>query len=163
MGEWQKVVDKKNSKTLRTENFYMMIVGIILFINMITPYIYPIKPAFAILIDLGWIILISGLILVMFSMMTLSKRGIENLTEKGVYSIVRHPLYVGGMVMFLSHMFFFQHWFFILDSCIAIWVVYRIILLEEKELLKKYPTIYEEYSQKVPRVNFILGIFRKLF
>lgn len=151
------------SKNLRIENIYMAIIGIIFFINIISPYIFAMKPAFNFFIYLGWIILFLGFILVVFSIMTLRKRGIKCLIENGVYSIVRHPLYVGGMVMFFSHIFFFQHWFFILDSFIAIWIIYQIILWEEKELLNKYPHKYGEYSKRVPRINFISGAFKQLF
>lgn len=157
------MVKNKISQDLRIENFYMTIIGVILFINILTPFVYPIRAVFPFLIYPGWMILCSGLVLVLFSIRTLSRQGTKDLIEKGVYGIVRHPLYVGASVMFFSHMFFFQHWFYILDSFLAIGLIYQMILWEEKRLKLKYPRKYDEYARKVPCINFMAGLWRQCF
>ena len=157
------MAEEKNSPDLKIENIYMTVIGIILFINILTPCIYPVQPVFPFLIYPGWVILLSGLVLVLFSVRTLSRQGIGDLIEKGVYGIVRHPLYVGASIMFFSHMFFFQHWFYMLDSFLAMGMIHRIILREEKRLRSKYPKKYAEYASKVPRINFMAGLGRRYF
>ena len=156
-------IKKKNSKDILVENIFLAVIGMILFINMLIPSIYPVKAALPFIIYPGWTNLLSGLILVVSSITTLSRHGTEDLVTEGIYRIVRHPLYVGAAVMFLSHMFFFQHWFFMLDSFLAVGMIYQIILWEEKRLTMKFPKKYADYSRNVPRINFIVGLWRRYF
>ncbi len=74
----------------------------------------------------------------------------EGVVTSGVFSIVRHPMYFGSMLLFFS--------FVVLSNsilaflvCIVIAVFYYFISLnEEKLLIKKFCDRYKEYQEKIP-------------
>ena len=142
------------------DNIIMVILGITFFLNIIVMNLYPsiIKE----LIVVGWIILGIGALFVVFSIVTLRRKGISKIIDSGVYSIVRHPMYVGGMVMFFSHIFFGQNLIVVISTIIAIICCYFIILSGDQRNIEKFGDDYKRYMQKVPRMNFLLGIIRLL-
>ena len=93
------------------DNILMGIVGIVFFLNMILLNIPLLNvPFLEELMIVGWILLGIGALFVLLSVLTLRRKGTSNVTESGVYGVVRHPMYLGGMVLFLSHIFFGQNW-----------------------------------------------------
>jgi len=142
------------------DNILMCILGITFFLNIIAMNLYPqiIKG----LIIIGWIILGIGALFVVLSIVTLRRKGISKIIDSGVYSIVRHPMYVGGMVMFFSHIFFGQNLIVVISTIIAIVCCYLIILSADQRNLEKFGDDYKRYMQKVPRMNFLLGSIRLL-
>ena len=75
----------------------------------------------------------------------------EVLNTTGMYSIVRHPLYLGNFFIFLGIALFIQVWWFAL-ICILTFVIYyeRIILAEEEFLRAKYGVLFIEWAEKTP-------------
>ena len=142
------------------DNIIMAILGITFFLNIIAMNLYPqiIKG----LIIIGWIILGIGALFVVLSIVTLRRKGISKIIDSGVYSVVRHPMYVGGMVMFFSHIFFGQNLIVVISTIIAIVCCYLIILSADQRNIEKFGDDYKRYMQKVPRMNFLLGIIRLL-
>ncbi|NTW34161.1 MAG: lipid A phosphate methyltransferase, partial [Bacteroidetes bacterium] len=69
----------------------------------------------------------------------------------GIYSMLRHPLYLGNYLMWAGIvMFSFNLWFFLLFS-LFFWLYYeRIMFAEERFLEKKFGNEYLEWSLKVP-------------
>lgn len=145
------------------EIIWMSIIGIIFGINIIVPNIYKMIPKIQEFVWFAWALFGIGGILVLLSLATLRIKKTHQVIDQGIYSILRHPMYVGGMVFFLSHMFFFQHWLIILDSWIAIISIYMTILLEEQRLIEQFGSDYLKYMQKVPRINFLLGVLRRKY
>ncbi len=81
----------------------------------------------------------------------------QKVISTGPYSIVRHPMYVGSMVMFLfSPLALGSYWALIFSLLYSIMIIARIIG-EEKVLLKELNG-YEEYTHKV-RFRLIPGIW----
>lgn len=75
----------------------------------------------------------------------------EVLNTKGIYSVVRHPLYLGNFFMWLGLiMYVGNHWFVI--TCILLfWLYYeRIMLAEEQFLRRKFGLVYEKWAENVP-------------
>jgi len=72
----------------------------------------------------GWILLGFGIGLVVLSIVALVSNQGAGLVERGVYGIVRHPMYLGAMLCFLSYFFFHPHWLILLISSANIAVVY---------------------------------------
>lgn len=142
------------------DNIIMVILGITFFLNIIVMNLYPsiVKE----LIVVGWVILGIGALFVVFSIVTLRRKGISKIIDSGVYSIVRHPMYVGGMVMFFSHIFFGQNLIVVISTIIAIVCCYLIILSGDQRNIEKFGDDYKRYMQKVPRMNVLLGIIRLL-
>jgi len=84
------------------------------------------------------------------------------LVDTGLYSIVRHPQYVTFILFAIAGMLLFQHWIVILLGILVIPLTYFDLVMADKRLIKKFGDDYKQYMQKVPRANFILGIFRVL-
>jgi protein-S-isoprenylcysteine O-methyltransferase Ste14 len=79
------------------------------------------------------------------------KQKAEILNMTGMYSIVRHPLYLGNFLIFLGLTLFIQVWWFTLLSILMFWLYYeRIIFAEEEFLRYKFGDVYMEWANKTP-------------
>lgn len=79
------------------------------------------------------------------------KQVAEALNTTGIYSTVRHPLYLGNYFMWIGIVFYsFNIWFIVLTS-LFFWIYYeRIMFAEERFLEKKFGQEYVDWSMKVP-------------
>jgi len=85
------------------------------------------------------------------------------LVTTGIYSIVRHPQYLAGMLFGLSFILISQHWL-VLALGIPFMIIFYIAALDEdKFCIKKFGESYKEYIKKVPRLNLLSGIIKYLF
>ena len=82
------------------------------------------------------------------------------LVDSSLYAIVRHPQYVAGMLFNLALMLMAQHWVIILVGAISMILIYIDIQAADKEGIEKFGEIYRQYMEKVPQINFPLGIIR---
>jgi len=84
------------------------------------------------------------------------------LVESGTYAIVRHPQLLGGILSMSASILISQHWLAaIVGVPISVWG-YNEAIKEEKRPMVKFGDEYKRYMQKVPRMNFLLGIIRLL-
>lgn len=79
------------------------------------------------------------------------KTGKPEFVDSGVYSLVRHPMYLGGLAVLLG--FLFLKFSLI---AFAIWVVYFVLCdwmasYEEKDLVRVLGKEYESYQSRVPK------------
>lgn len=75
----------------------------------------------------------------------------EVLNSTGIYSIVRHPLYVGNYFMWIGIVVFTFNINFVIIITLAYWLYYeRIMFAEERFLEKKFGQAYLEWSLKAP-------------
>ena len=124
------------------------------------------------IINLGWVILWISALFGWLPIFTFKKYGgvpkgksyIETsiLVERGVYAIVRHPQYLAGILIGLSLPLISQHWLVAVLGLIVIVVTYFNTFDEEALNLAKFGEEYRQYMQRVPRLNFLLGIYRLL-
>ena len=86
----------------------------------------------------------------------------EALNITGIYSMIRHPLYLGNYLIWIGIVVFtFNVYFFVLVS-LLFWLYYeRIMFAEERFLEKKFGEIYIDWSKKVPAFIPALGKFIK--
>ena len=110
----------------------------------------------------GWILLGFGIGLVVLSIVAFVGNQGTGLIERGIYGIVRHPMYLGAMICFLSYFFFHPHWLILLISSANIAIIYRFILQGEQQNITKFEDAYKRYMETVPRTNLLAGIFRRL-
>ena len=74
----------------------------------------------------------------------------ERIVTTGVYSIVRHPQYFGGLLAHIGFSFFLSGLYSLLVTPLVIAVVYIISWKEENELTKEFGQEYIAYRSKVP-------------
>jgi hypothetical protein len=75
----------------------------------------------------------------------------EVLNHKGIYSTVRHPLYLGNFLMWLGLFMYLSVWWFVVICSLLYWIYYeRIMIAEEEFLRKKYGSAYESWASKTP-------------
>jgi len=118
---------------------------------------------------MGWGIWVLSLIFGVAPIFTLSQKGgvpkgksyvhTTRLVDSGLYAIVRHPQYVGGMLFNVALMLLAQHWLIVGMGVVSASLIYLDILKADQEGLK-FGDAYRDYMQRTPRANFVLGAFR---
>lgn len=75
----------------------------------------------------------------------------EVLNQTGIYSIVRHPLYVGNYFMWIGIVLFTYNIYFVIIVSLLFWIYYeRIMFAEERFLEGKFGDDYMNWSNGVP-------------
>lgn len=111
----------------------------------------------------GWIFWILGITLITLSYYHIFFRKEEGLISRGVYAVVRHPLYLGWILsIFVATAFLYQHWVFVVFGIPGIASVYLISKQEEQDNIDKFGEEYERYMHKVPGMNLFAGVIRLL-
>ncbi|MBI5747149.1 MAG: hypothetical protein HZA13_09120 [Nitrospirae bacterium] len=91
-----------------------------------------------------------------------SRQKARRLNTTGMYSIVRHPLYLGNFIIFLGISLFPEVWWFPFISILAFWLYYeRIIFAEEEFLRNEFGILYLEWTGKTPLFPPRLSIWQK--
>ena len=74
----------------------------------------------------------------------------DELTVTGIYSIVRHPLYLGNFFMWLGPVLFLRSAWFTVVFGLVYWLYYeRIMFAEEQFLRRKFGEVYDKWSETV--------------
>ncbi len=77
--------------------------------------------------------------------------GEDELVEKGLYSLVRHPMYLGGLLFFLGFVILTFSILSFLIWC-GLFAVYDwLASYEENELIRLLGEEYEKYQEEVPK------------
>ncbi len=84
------------------------------------------------------------------------------LVDTGIYSIVRHPQYVTFILWAIAGMLLFQHWIVVLLGIPIVPLTYIDLIRADKDAIEKFGDDYKQYMQRVPRMNFFVGIIRLL-
>lgn len=75
----------------------------------------------------------------------------EILNTTGVYSIVRHPLYLGNFLIWLGVTLFVHTWWLTLIGILTFCVYYeRIMFAEEEFLSRRFGVEFEEWAARTP-------------
>jgi len=115
------------------------------------------------LLYVGYTILGIGVLFFVLSVFALRKKGIGDVVDNGIYGVIRHPMYLGAIIMFFSHILLGQSWVVSVNTLIGITCCYLIILSEDKQNVEKFGYKYLLYMHSVPRINILLGIVRAFF
>ena len=120
---------------------------------------------------IGWVVWAVGMVLVMMPIVMFPRRGgvpkgksfvhTSRLVDTGVYAIVRHPQYLGGILsIFVATLLFYPHWLFAVLGIPGAVILYWSTKEEERRLVERFGCEYQAYMQRVPRMNLMLGIVR---
>ena len=74
----------------------------------------------------------------------------DKVIQTGVYGVVRHPQYLGGVLGHFGVSILLGSRDALLVSPVVILIVYLICWKEEKELVKEYRRVYSKYQKDVP-------------
>lgn len=120
----------------------------------------------------GWGVWVCGAILIILPLIMIYGRAkgrrdkglLETMpiVDSGIYSLVRHPLYLGWLLMYVVVIFFGQHWIPLVMGIAGIACVYLISVQEDMRLVTSLGDDYVRYMQKTPGMNIIPGIVRVL-
>ena len=81
------------------------------------------------------------------------------LVDANLYAIVRHPQYVAGMLFNFALILLSTHWLVIVLGLVSMVLIYLDIRAADQEGIEKFGDDYHAYMQRVPRANFLLGVF----
>ncbi len=121
----------------------------------------------------GWLIWAAMCFFALVPIVTLrSKGGVARrrsyvdttvLVDSGIYAVVRHPQYLSFILLSMFLILLAQHWLITLIGIAAMVMVYvGIVPQADQADLEKFGDDYNRYMQRVPRLNFVLGIIRLL-
>ncbi len=119
----------------------------------------------------GWVVWSFGMVLVMAPIVMFPRRGgvqkgksfvnTTRLVDTGIYGVVRHPQYTGGIfAVFLTTLLWYPHWLFGVLGVLGTVVVYLGCIEEDQRMVLKFGDDYLAYMERVPRVNLALGLVR---
>ena len=75
----------------------------------------------------------------------------DSLNTKGIYSILRHPLYFGNFFMWLGVVIYVANFWLIIAVILLFWIYYeRIMFAEEAYLRKKFGTEFHDWASVTP-------------
>jgi len=129
--------------------------------------------SYLVLFIIGWVVWAFGMVLVMTPIIMFPRRGgvgkgrsfvhTTQLVDTGIYAIVRHPQYTGGIcAIFLTTFLWYPHWLFGVLGAMGTAVIYIGCREEDQRLIEKFGTAYIDYMERVPRINIFLGLYRFL-
>ena len=75
----------------------------------------------------------------------------DRLNTTGMYSLVRHPLYLGNYIIVLGIILFTMSLWFVLVISLFFWIYYERIMIAEEEFLRnKFGKVYTDWAQITP-------------
>ena len=146
-------------------------VGGILFIGQIVLcFLFYNWAGLNVLLYLGWIILAVAIVLGWRARVSFEERGgaqegeswlaTSVVVDRGIYAVVRHPMYLSFMLLVLALMLISQHRLSVIFGLPIVVFLYLAMRVEEQSNIEKFGDDYIRYMDKVPRVNFVLGSIR---
>ena len=122
--------------------------------------------------NIGWIILFMSAIFGWLPIFEFRRKGGVSkgqsfvkttvFVDSGIYAIVRHPQFLGGIFLGLALILIAQNWLVAFIGIPVMIIFYLGIVEGDKYGIEKFGDVYKRYMEKVPRANFLLGIIRVL-
>jgi len=121
----------------------------------------------------GWICLWTSGIFGVLPIMTFRRKGgvpkgesytkTTVLVDTGIYAIVRHPQNgTAWLLINLGVILIAQHWTSLVLGLASMGLVYADNFKDDQYCIAKFGDEYKRYMERVPRVNFVAGIIRRM-
>jgi len=151
---------------------FMVLYSLLLLIQIVASAYYYNSMGNRASVHLGWLTLVGGLLLASMGWQELKKEGgapegesplrSTELVNTGIYSVVRHPQYLGFMMVVPALMLLSQHWLSVAMGVPGGLLFYMDVRKADGMLLEKFGEEYRRYMGDVPGLNLVVGIIRKL-
>jgi len=161
--EKKRVTMDKLLKSLWGSAILLMILEVVLFVFYHSPPIVWLG-------ILGWVLLFAAAFLAIIPVFTFRKKGgvpeeesyinTTVIVDTGIYAVIRHPQYLSFILICLGIILATQRWLITTIGIPAAILIYIAIGQQDYFLIGKFGEDYKRYMEKVPRVNFLLGIIR---
>ena len=113
---------------------------------------------------IGCVVWVFGMVLVMAPIIMFPIRGgvprgksfvhTTKLVDTGIYAVVRHPQYAGGIyALFLTTFLWYPHWLFAVLGVPGSILTYLGCLEEDERLVRKFGDDYLDYTARVPMMS----------
>ena len=146
--------------------------SILMFLPIITVFVFYNYYTLDFLVYAGWILLVFSVVIILMAGGEFRKKGrapkgesivhTTVLVDSGVYAVVRHPQYLGFIMFVFALVLMSQHWLSVISGVLGSALFYKDILREEQMSVEKFGDDYRRYMERVPRMNFLIGILRLL-
>lgn len=121
------------------------------------------------LLYVGWIALAFGIAFLLWSSQSRKKgrasrekSSEETLIESGLYACVRHPEFLGHILIIFALALIAQHWISLIIGAMLIVLLFFSMMEEEKRNIEKFGDGYRDYLKRVPRINLFTGIIKRV-
>ena len=146
--------------------------SVLMFLPIILVFVFYNYYKLDFLVYAGWVLLVFSVVIILLAGGEFRKKGgapkgksivrTTVLVDSGVYAVIRHPQYLGFMLFVLALVLMSQHWLSVISGVLGSALFYKDVLREEQMSVKKFGDYYEQYMERVPRMNFLIGILRLL-
>jgi protein-S-isoprenylcysteine O-methyltransferase Ste14 len=164
--------EKKSRDFTWKEALVSGIWGTLLFIQFIQTFFINNYLSLTTIFVIGFIFWAIAIYFAIIPFFTFKKRGgvakgksymeTTKLVDTGIYAIVRHSQFLGGILWSLAMILVTQHWLNLICGVPVMILIYYEMIRAENDLIKKFGNEYKEYMKKVPRANFLWGIIKYL-
>jgi protein-S-isoprenylcysteine O-methyltransferase Ste14 len=131
------------------------------------------EPKYPVLNVVGWILWALGTVFAIVPIFALRSRGrvpegksymeTTALVDSGLYAIVRHPQGgTAGILLTPALALIGQHWLLGVLAVVGMALIYIDTFRADEACVEKFGEEYVQYMQRVPRVNFVAGLWRLL-
>jgi protein-S-isoprenylcysteine O-methyltransferase Ste14 len=157
---------------MKKSGLFFAVAGVLLASTWLMYFFLLHNPVLQWLVYTGWVILAVGFVFIFLPMVVLRIKGKPEkgkdfahttiIVDSGIYAIVRHPLYLGWLLMYVVVILFSQHWLVVILGILGVVCMYLISRQEDQHLNEKFGDTYKRYMKSVPAMNVFVGIMRLL-
>lgn len=142
------------------ENLGYIINGLTIALYFFMLFNVDVPPALAALQYGGCVFFIAGIVLVVLSFVALLGPHTKPVIDHGILAVVRNPMYLGSILIYLAMAFFMPHWLMVSLAVVNALILYWYMFIEEHKNIEKFGQEYASYMQAVPRANILAGFLR---
>jgi protein-S-isoprenylcysteine O-methyltransferase Ste14 len=162
----------RRSNLFENNKALIWVYSVLMFLPVVLVFFFYNYYGLDIVMYFGWTVFGAGFFLVCLAGNEFQKKGgvpegkhLVNTTilvNSGIYSTIRHPQYLGFILIVLGLSLVSQHWLSIASGVLGSLLFYSDLDMEDQSNVEKFGTEYEVYLEKVPRINILLGIIRRI-
>ena len=152
-------------------NILMWVYSILMSLPIILVFIFFNYYRLDLVMYAGWLVLAFSVVIILVAGYEFKKEGAPKgrsvvhttlLVDSGIYAVIRHPQYLGFIMVVFAFVLMSQHWLSLISGIAGSILFYGDILKEEQSNIEKFGDDYKRYMQKVPRMNVVVRGIRLL-